>query len=210
MADTDFGYPLPSESREVPVQHGESGAPSQHDPSAMLTVVGGDAYAAGASTDATGVVSNHITDLGNVTIASGYAIFEATATSPAHGSSMAAADTFLSVTGADIVMEFDFNTSFHIGNTMVAASEISYIAIDIANWTPPHGPLVMDFSAHSAIEGHGHGNAYLPSLVPSGNFAQVAAVADAQGPNTLTSTLTQALTIENHFSLVSGAAMVAA
>ena len=78
-------------------------------PSALVTAIGGDAYATGTLTDANGVVSNTIKDLGNVTIASGYATFEASGTSATPGGASAHADTFLAVTGADFVVEFTFD-----------------------------------------------------------------------------------------------------
>jgi len=187
----------------------DPGSATASAPSALASVIGGDAYATGTNTDATGTVSNNVKDLGYATVASGVAVFEASATS-SHGAPTAGADTFLSVTGADIVMEYEFDFNFHIGNKDVAVSELVYYAIDIKNWTPPDGPLVMDFQTHAAGQFGAH-DGYLPSHVaPSGNLASVAAVADAQGPNSLASTLTHSLAVENHFSLVSGAAMVAA
>jgi len=190
--DTDPGSSLPSE------------------PSALVTVIGGNAFATGAHADATGAVSNNVDDLGNATVASGFAVFEATGTS-SHGQPAASADTFLSVAGADIVIEFEYDKNFHIGNTDVAVSELAYYAIDIDNWTPRNGPIVMDFKTHSTGAQAGGHDEYLPSHVtPSGNLASVVAVADAHGANSFASTLTHSLAVENHFSLVSGAAMVAA
>jgi hypothetical protein len=69
----------------------------------------------------------------------------------------------------------------------------------------------MDFKTHSTGAQAGGHDEYLPSHVtPSGNLASVVAVADAHGANSFASTLTHSLAVENHFSLVSGAAMVAA
>jgi len=185
------------------------GLATASEPSALVTVIGGDAYATGNNTVATGVVSNTVKDLGYATVASGIAEFEASGTS-SHGQPAAGADTFLTVAGADIVMEVELNLNFHIGNKDVAVSKLAYYAIDIDNWTPPNGPIVMDFQTQAIGQFGGHGG-YLPShLAHSGNLASVAAFADAQGANSLASTLTQSLAVENHFSLVSGAAMVAA
>ena len=187
-----------------PTSHGaDLGPPLASEPSALVTVIGGDAYATGTNTDATGAVSNTVKDLGYATVASGLATFEASGTT-------AAADTFLSVAGADMVIKVELDLNFHIGNQDVAVSKLAYYAIDLDNWTPPNGPLVMDFQAHTIGQFGGH-DGHLPSqVVPSGNLASVSAVADAQGLNSLASTLTQSLAVENHFSLVSGAAMVAA
>src|SRR5581483_8495544 len=74
--------PHPANVHESPTSQDNPGTPTDHT-SALLTVIGGDAYAAGLSTDASGTVNNTVNDFGNVTVASGYAVFEATATSPA-------------------------------------------------------------------------------------------------------------------------------
>jgi hypothetical protein len=168
-------------------------------PSALVTAIGGDAYAAGTNTDAHGVVNNTIKDMGNVTVAKGYATFEAT------GTSSADADTYLAVTGADIVVA----RHVEFGNTGSAWSGTRYVAIDIENWAPPNGPLVIDHhSAHQVESLPGH-------APPSGNLATVVASADAysadaHGANTATAALTDSLAVENQFSLVSGLAIVAA
>jgi hypothetical protein len=128
-------------------------ASATSEPSALVTAIGGDAYAIGTNTDASGVVSNTIKDMGNVTVAKGYAIFEATGTSSTQDGASADADTFLAVTGADIVVEFTFDRNVTLGNTAIAVSATGYIAIDIENWAPPNGPLVMDFHSHSAKPG---------------------------------------------------------
>src|SRR5262245_26022275 len=154
-----------------PTSHGaDPGLPVASEPSALVTVIGGDAYATGTNTDVTGVVNNSVNDLGYATVASGYAVFEASGTSShGRGDAAAGANTFLSVTGADIVVEFDYDKNFHIGNTNIAVSELAYYAIDIDNWTPRNGPIVMDFQTHSTGQAGGH-NEYLPSpVVPSGN-----------------------------------------
>lgn len=178
--------------------------------SALVTAIGGDAYATGTNTDASGVVSNTIKDMGNVTVAKGYAIFEATGTSSTQDGVRADADTYLAVTGADIVVEFTFDHTVKLGNTIVAVSATRYIAIDIENWAPPNGPLVMDFHPHSANHVERY-SAHLPDYAPpSGNLATVAAFADAHGANTATATLAHSLAVENQFSLVSGLAIVAA
>ena len=149
-------------------------------------------------------MSNTIKDMGNVTVAKGYAIFEATGTSSTQDG--ARADTYLAVTGADIVVEFTFDHTVKLGNTVVAVSATRYIAIDIENWAPPNGPLVVD-SANQVERYSAHLPDYAP---PSENLATVAAFADAHGANTATATLAHSLAVENQFSLVSGLAIVAA
>jgi hypothetical protein len=181
------------------------------EPSALVTAIGGDAFATGTGTVTSGVVSNTIKDLGNVTIASGFAVFEAAGTSPTHGGASADADTFLAVAGADIVVEFTFDAHLKLGNTVFAVSETRYMAIDIENWTPPNGPLVLDFHSHIGHNQIGGPDANLPGYAAwSGSLATVAAFADAQGANTATATLAHSLAVENQFSLVSGLSIVAA
>jgi hypothetical protein len=187
--------------------------PQQHHD--LSATVGGDAFAAGNMTSATGVVTNHIEDVGNYTIAFGEAIFTATGKSFGHEDALAAADTFVDVTGADFVLEINFNE--HIGNGAFARAESAteYIAVDIPNWSPSAGPIVEVVNLHG---GHGgfpvgneeHHSQGRDSGSPIGNFADVLALADGHGPNEAVSTLTQALTVENHFSLVSGLATVIA
>jgi hypothetical protein len=192
----------------------ETPAEPPHD--GLTAALGGEALAAGTSTCALGTISNNIADMGNYTIAFGDAIFSAAAHSSDPGGTMAAADTFLSVAGADFLFEFTSDKSGGGGKNAWATSETQYIAIDIHDWNPTGGPVVFDSHKPLGIAPDSH-EPYAPhsphilsNELPIGNVANVFATADAQGLNTIASTLTQALTIENHFSLVSGLSMVAA
>jgi hypothetical protein len=182
------------------------------EPSALVTAIGGDAFATGIGTVTSGVVNNTVKDLGPVTIASGFAVFEATGTSPTPGGASADADTFLAVAGADIVVEASFDAHVKLGNTVIAVSETRYVAVDIENWTPPNGPLVVDVRSHAGLNQIGGPDAHhLPGDAAwSGSLATVAAFADAQGANTATATLAYSLAVANQFSLVSGLSIVAA
>ena len=84
-----------------------------------------------------------------------------------------------------------------------AFSELDYLAIDIHGWSPPHGPIVIELGGPS-----GHHQSFGHDTL-QGEFAQVFAMAEAHGANTLSATLTSALTVENHFSFVNATAMVA-
>ena len=138
-------------------------------PSALVTAIGGDAYATGTNTDANGVVNNTIKDMGNVTVAKGYAIFEATGTSSTQDGAVADADSYLAVTGADIVVA----RHVELENSGFAWSGTGYIAIDVEHWAPRNGPLVIDHHSTKQVES-------LPSdAPPSGNLATVVASADA-------------------------------
>jgi hypothetical protein len=83
-----------------------------------------------------------------------------------------------------------------------ARSELDYLSIDIHGWSPPQGPIVIE-----VLQPVGHQPGGLE--LPQGNFAQVPAMSEAHGANTLSATLTNALTFENHFSFVTALAMVA-
>ena len=60
--------------------------------------------------------------------------------------------------------------------------------------------MVIDFSQR--LESWGHD-------LPHGNYADVMAMAEAHGAGSLSATLTNALTFENHFSFVNAMGMVA-
>ena len=70
------------------------------------------------------------------------------------------------------------------------------------------GMDLFDFDRrHEWEEERGDGHHHFAA--DEGAFAQVFAMAEAHGANTLSATLTSALTVENQFSFVHGTAMVA-
>jgi hypothetical protein len=184
---------------------GEPGAWRQHDqsPDGLLAVIGGSAMAAGDSSAVTGLVDNFAEDRGDYSIAMGKAIFEASAYGSNPGDAHAAADTFLDVSGADFIVEYEIGQSKHGPYDAWALSELDYFSIDIHGWSPPHGPIVLD--VHQPF-GNGQPIGQDPF---HGNFAQVLALAEAHGGDTLSATFTNALTIENHFSFVNAVGIVA-
>ena len=93
--------------------------------------------------------------------------------------------------------------SKHGAHDASAFSELDYLAIDIHGWSPPHGPIVIELGGPS-----GHHQSFGHDTL-QGEFAQVFAMAEAHGANTLSATLTSALTVDNHFSFVNATAMVA-
>jgi hypothetical protein len=183
---------------------GEPGAWHQHDqsPNDLLAVIGGSAMAAGEASDVTGFVDNFAEDRGDYSIAMGKAIFEASAYGSKPGDALAAADTFLDVSGADFIFEREIDQSNSGPYDAWARSELDYFSIDIHGWSPPHGTIVIDVD-HPF--GHGQPIGQDPF---HGNFAQVLALAEAQGADTLSATFTNALTIENHFSFVNAVGIV--
>jgi hypothetical protein len=82
-------------------------------------------------------------------------------------------------------------------------SELDCLSIDIHGWSPPQDPIVIE--VHQPFDNHQPAGLELPQ----GNFVQVLAMSEAHGANTLSATLTNALTVENHFSFVTALAMVA-
>jgi hypothetical protein len=75
--------------------------------------------------------------------------------------------------------------------------------VNINGWSPEGGPVV--------IELHQPGHQVRPDghQPPHGNYAAVIATAEAHGADSLSATLTNALTVENQFSFVTGIAVVA-
>jgi hypothetical protein len=184
---------------------GDPGAHQQHDqsPDGLLAVIGGSAMAAGEASDVTGFVDNFAEDRGYYAIAMGTAIFEASAYGSDPGDALAAADTFLDVSGADFIFEHEIGQSERGPYDAWARSELDYFSIDVHGWSPPHGTIVVD--VHHPF-GHGQPIGQDPF---HGNFAQVLALAEAHGADTLSATVTNALTIENHFSFVNAVGIVA-
>jgi hypothetical protein len=169
----------------------------------LVAVIGGSAIAAGEASAVTGFVENFAQDMGRYSIAMGEAVFQASAYSAEPGGALAAASTFLDVSGADFIFERETDQAKQGLHDASARAELDYFSIDIHGWSPPHGPIVIDLD--QSIGNHqpfGHDPSY-------GNFTQVIAMAEAHGANTLSATLTTALTVENQFSFVHGMAMVA-
>ena len=78
----------------------------------------------------------------------------------------------------------------------------AHVPIDVNGWSPRGGPVVIEFpQSGDHLLSHTH-------EPPHGNNADVLAMAEAHGAGSLSATLTNALTIENHFSFVNASAMV--
>jgi hypothetical protein len=170
----------------------------------LLSVIGGSAGAAGDASVVTGFVENFAEDSGDYSIAMGTAIFEASAHTSKPGDALAAANTFLDVSGADFIFEHEIDQSGHGPHDAWARSELDYLAIDIHGWSPPHGTIVIDVDHPSFGQGQPIGQEPF-----YGNFAQVLALAEAYGADASSATFTNALAIENHFSFVNAVGIVA-
>jgi hypothetical protein len=183
--------------------HHQSPANASDPQDGLIAVIGGSAMAVGDASAVSGLVENFAADQGVYSIAMGEAIFQASAHSSSRGGAAAAADTFLDVSGADFIIEQEVGQSRHGSHDASALSELDYLAIDIHGWSPRHGPIVIDLD-HS----FGHHQPFGQESL-QGAFAQVSAMAEAHGANTLSATFASALTVENHFSFVNAMAMVA-
>ena len=178
---------------------GASGVPHE----SVIAAVGGAAVAAGQDTVTIGLVQNLGKDHGGYSIIEGDATFEASAHAPEAGGADAAANTVLTVSGADYIIK---DQSSHGGsgpNDAWASSELDFVAVNINGWSPEGAPVV--------IELHQPGHQVRPDghQPPDGNYAAVIATAEAYGADSLSATLTNALTVENQFSFVNAIAVVA-
>ena len=172
-------------------------------PESVIAAVGGAAVAAGQDTLTIGFVQNVGTDHGGYSIIVGDAKFEASAQAPEAGGAAAAANTFLTVSGADYIIQDQISHGGSGPNDAGASSEIAFVAVNINGWSPEGGPVV--------IELHQPGNQVGPDghQPPDGNYAAVIATAEAHGADIATATQTDALTVVNQFSFVNGIAVVA-
>jgi hypothetical protein len=184
-------------------QHHATPAHAPDPQEGLAAVIGGSAAAAGEASGVTGFVENFAEDRGGYSIAMGEAIFQASAHSGTPGGAFAAAGTILDVSGADFIFEHETGQSKHGAYDVWARSELDYLSIDVHGWSPPQGPIVIE--VHQPF-GHQQPSGL---ELPQGNFAQVLAMSEVHGANTLSATLTNALTVENHFSFVTALAMVA-
>jgi hypothetical protein len=176
-----------------------SGVPHE----SVIAAVGGDAVAAGQDTVTIGLVQNLAQDHGGYSIMVGDATFEASAQAPEAGGADAAANTVLTVSGADYIIKDESSYRGSGPNDAWASSELDFVAVNINGWSPEGGPLVYEL--------HQPGHQVRPDAhqPPHGNYAAVIATAEAHGADSLSATQTNALTVENQFSFVNAIALVA-
>ena len=180
---------------------GASGVPHE----SVIAVVGGAAVAAGQDTVTIGLVQNDGKDHGGYSIIVGDATFEASAQAPEAGGADAAANTFMTVSGADYIIKDESSHGGSGPNDASASSELHYVAVNINGWSPEGGPLVYELELNQP----GHQVRPDEHQPPDGNYAAGIATAEAQGADSLSATQTNALTVENQFSFVNGIAVVA-
>ena len=175
-----------------------SGVPHE----SVIAAVGGDAVAAGQDTVTIGLVQNDGKDHGGYSIIVGDATFEASAQAPEAGGADAAANTFMTVSGADYIIKGESSHGGSGPNDAWASSELDFVAVNINGWSPEGGPLVYELHQPGhQVQPDGH-------QPTDGNYAAGIATAEAHGADSLAATQTNALTVENQFSFVNGIAVV--
>ena len=178
---------------------GASGVPHE----SVIAVVGGDAVAAGQDTVTIGLVQNVGKDHGGYSIIVGDATFEASAQAPEAGGAVAAANTFMTVSGADYIIKDESSHGGSGPNDAWASSELDFVAVNINGWSPEGGPLVYELHQPGhQVQPDGH-------QPPDDNYAAVIATGEAHSTaDSLSATQTNALTVENQFSFVNAIAVV--
>ena len=187
------------------VPGGYPGADASTGLGGLTVLIGGFAAASGELTLATGAVQSTAQDRAGVSIAWGEAVFDAYGYGQESTEAFAAADTWLQVTGADLLLRWDFeNSGSDSGAGQAwAHSEIDYMAIDIHAWSPAR-PTVIELEQAFALQPPAADLG--PSSYGSLNFAAVAAAVQAEGTDALALTSTQAFT-DSQFSFVHAMAL---
>lgn len=172
----------------------------------LTAVLGGVAMAAGNATTSIGLLETVLSDTGLYSVATGKAVFEASAWSAEPGGAAAVADVFLEVAGADFVFQREFDGAASGANEAWAYAAIEYIAVDFHGWSPRHGPIAFQFGASLEVEPY---RFETPLAGLAGALATVGAAAETYGSDTLSATFTDALVVENQFSFVQALGLVA-
>ena len=146
-------------------------------------MIGGSAIAVGDASAVTGFVENVAIDKGAISIAMGEAISGVGAVSQPERRRSRRRHLSRCV-GADFVIEREVGAQARRSRRVGLLLELDYLAIDIHGWSPPHGPIVIELGGPS-----GHHQSFGHDTL-QGEFAQVFAMAEAHGANTLSATLT--------------------
>lgn len=162
---------------------------------AVVARIGGRGSATGEETRTTGDANLNLTDHGPVTIVRGSAGVSGTATSPDGGDTSVYADTYGSVTGADLVFTFstDISGKDRTGTSQTATSTTHLFALDVENFEFKDGPRTFEFGTGGEIRGY--------SSPVSGNLSAGSAAVDAEGDSTYTLALTDTETTGNSSSV---------
>jgi hypothetical protein len=167
------------------------------DDTPITVTFGGEASAFGAETTASSVMRGTVVDLGLVSYAIGTCSFTATATAAEGDTAVAVANSFATVTGADLVITFTRSGSTDLtqgADLAHATSTTSFLAIDLEFWDSARGPIVIDYDGDLC-----------DFKVPRGferNTAVLDALLQAFGENTLSDLQADVLTVEDTLSTV--------
>lgn len=180
--------------------HGSHDAEAHGQPaaSAMSVLAAGAGLAVGLNTNVTGEITNQMVKEPGVTIDYGEVDFTATASSPAGGHLTATTTASVNVQGADFLIEFIDNSHGHNSYSAWSHSDIRFVAIDIANWQPPHGQTIVEVINSGAVA------PWQPENFQSGNLAALVATAQTYGADTSTSTLAITSVVDHHLSAAFG------
>lgn len=179
------------------------------DSGGLIVTFGGEANAVGTETLAEGDLFSRVVDTGPVTLAYGSASFTATAQGP-KGQTFASTDTFFDFAGADFVWIYEdtSSSSWKRGGQTVTTetSTLKFLAIDIENWEPADGPVMIEVTSPWQLGWGGSWGGCWGRKPPalSGNVATLGVDAEADGTNTLVDVGSSVLTVEDQLSTAAG------
>ena len=150
----------------------------------MTILIGGFAAAGGEVSMATGVAEVVANDGPGVSISRGAAVFDAHGYGQQPDGAFAATDTYLQVSGADLVLRWDFEGSGSAAGQAWSHSEIDFLAIDVTAWSPPE-PIVIDVDQPVKLQPDWH-------VAETAAFAATVAGVDVHGGDVLSLTSTYA------------------
>jgi hypothetical protein len=165
------------------------------DDTPIAVTFGGDASAFGEDTTTSAVMRGTVVDLGLVTYALGTCSFDAAATAAEGDTAIAVANSFATVTGADLVITFTRRGSTEMtqeAGQAHATSTTSFLAIDLEFWDSAKGPIVIDYDWELC-------RMKRPAWI-DGNTSVLDTLLDAFGEDTFAQLESEALTIEDTLS----------
>lgn len=166
--------------------------------------LGGEATAIGNDTYADAELTLKARDLGKVSVVTGTASFSATAEGTSEADTLAAVDTFASVTGADIVVvsrtTISGSTATEDGYLTGEQEVVRLFAIDFEMFDFAGGPLVIERERSYEVAPDG-------SML-DGNLATFEVEVEAIADTSLADAEVSALTFEDQLSIVAALADV--
>jgi hypothetical protein len=181
-------------------------ANSGHTHGYLTATLSAGATATGQHSVTEGSITNTVMETGDLVVAFGAAKAYAAATQSSSTPASQHAETSLSVSGADLVYEVQITETGHTGAVSWQASITQYVAIEFVGATHEAAANLhaFDFALLARL------NLELdPNIaVPDGLLAEVDAHAQAFGPDGAAVTATHELSVEDHYSFVTGLSTV--